>query len=296
MSDAAQKTGAIHDVGYQPYKGGRTPPARRFLVISRNVFGLAWRQRGPKFAIYSSLMVVIGASVFMSVGARVASMASRRAGVSMQDMVIFMSLSWFHFSAFLLAVMVGCATIANDLKMGAFQFYFARPVRGQDYVLGKLLGLGWLVGIPMLLGPLAVALIRLTFVDTFGQAMSASVVVPRAAAVGIIGTFAYVLPAAGIGALLEKRVPAQALYVIYAFVIEIIVHGIAHALKTPWVRALSASTDLDAISRRIFGMTADEGEPSWRLAAIALAVICALGYLAIRLRVKRAETHGLGAS
>jgi hypothetical protein len=288
---AAEQTGTIHDIGYQPYKGGRTPPGRRFLVIARNVITVAWRQKGPKAGLYGALMVAVTGVVMMA-------NLTRRGVPSpvMFDLVISQMVTGFQFCGFLLGLTVGCATIANDLKMGAFQFYFARPVRAVDYIRGKLLGLGLLLAVPLLAGPLVLALTRLTFAERLSDVPAMLPLVPRAILIGLVGTWGYMLPSAGIGALLERRVPAQALYVIYVWVIGSFAMLLAKVLHAPNIQVISAQRDVTVIAQHILHVYGDSDDPSWKAAAFGLAVTGALSYLAIRWRVRRAETEGLGAS
>lgn len=298
MSEAVpQKAGTIHDVGYQPYTGTRQPPSRRFLVIARNVIAVAWQQKwGVKLPVIGAIMVVIGAAVFMQVvGNRAAEgLRARGAPIPNAAAAIFFALPFLRFFAFIMAVTVACATIANDLKMGAFQFYFARPIRPRDYVGGKLLGLFCLIGLPLFACPVIMSIIRLLMVDDFGKAMGMIDIVPRAMALGLVGTAAFVLPAAGIGALMQSRVPAQALYAIYYLVLEFMVLGAVHALKMPLLGLLSTTSNLNNVGRALFGLDpAPHSAPAW-LAALAVAAIGALGYWIIQHRVAKAETAGLG--
>ena len=147
-------------------------------------------------------MYVLRSALFETVRAR-------GADIPRAEQIIFAADQFYELAAFILAVVWGCAAVANDLRLGAFQFYFARALRPRDYVAGKLLGLALLIGIPMFAGPVALSFIRLFLADGVAQAVHLASVVPRAIGLGVAGTAAYVLPVAGIGAL-ARQAPDRA--------------------------------------------------------------------------------------
>jgi ABC-2 type transport system permease protein len=289
----------IHDLGYQRYQGTRLAQARRFLVIARQVVRSAWRQRwGVKLPVVLAAMTVMGSAVFMfAMRHKFAEMVrSRGVPLPLPDQIIVMSGSFFEILAFVLAITVGCGTIADDLRAGAFHFYFARPLRPRDYVAGKLLGLCAVVAIPMLGGPFLLALIRLALADSSAELLRALPVVPRAIAYGAVGTLLYALPAAGLGALVGRRMPAQAAYAAYYIVVGGIVAGLAHALHAPALRAFALGADLEAVGRALFAVDAQPNTPPVLVAAAATAAFTLLGALAVWQRVRHAEAAGPGGA
>src|SRR6185295_12629918 len=141
--------------------------------------------------------------------------------------------------ALILAARVGCTNIADDLKVGAFQFYFSRTIRPRDYVWGKLLGIMTVVAIPMLGAPFIMAVFRLLLSDTWDEAGRTAPMVWHAILYGLIGTAAYALPAAAAGAIMKKRIWAQALFAAFAFVMGLMAEGMAEALEMKNIRLLA---------------------------------------------------------
>jgi hypothetical protein len=290
-------TSQIHDLGYEAYRGPRMPPSRRFLVIARNVFAVAWQSRwGVKVPLIYAVAVTLAASVVMYVVRdRLFEMVRERgAPIPRAEQIIFFAWTFLRLAGYILAAIVACAAVANDLRMGAFQFYFSRPLRPRDYVLGKLLGVTLVVGVPMFCGPVLLGLVRLLFADSLGQATQLLPILPRAGLLGILGTAALSLPAMALGAVLAKRQPAQALFVVYFVVLSTAAIAMAEFLHVPELSLLSIGADVEIIGRALFGVARETWQPDPWLAGGTLAVICGSSLAAIWWRVARAETASLG--
>ncbi len=289
-------TGTIHDQGYQRYQGMRLPQSRRFLVIARNVLTTAWKSRwGVKLPVLAAVITtVVAAGIMVAVGQIESRLGGPLGQLLRADAVLFYSTQFFGVWGLILAVTVATAAIADDLKSGAFQFYFSRPLRPSDYVRGKLLGLFALVGMATLAGPLVLSIIRLCLVDDVAEAVKLLAVIPRALLLGVAATLALVLPAAGLGALLTKRTPAQAAFIVYFVVFGTITEGLAHGLRTPYLALFSLRSDVLVIGRDLFGVYPEPYSPEPWQAGVAILVYALAGYLALRLRLRSAATAGLG--
>jgi ABC-2 type transport system permease protein len=289
----------IHDVGYATYRGPRTPPSRRFWVIAKNVFGVAWRSRwGVKFPFIVAAGTALTCSVIMYVlrNSLVDKVRARGAPIPRAEQIIFNGMIGFELAAYVLAAVVGCAAVANDLRLGAFQFYFSRPLRARDYLAGKLLGLALVIGVPMFCGPMLLAIVRLCFADDWGKAVSLLPVLPQAALLGILGTAAFVLPPVALGALIGKRQPAQALYIVCFVVLATAAEGMARVLEFPLLTLVDVRNDVDVVGRALFGVADIWPNLGPWPAAAALAIICGLSVAILWWRVSRAETSELGGS
>jgi hypothetical protein len=292
------ETAEIRDLGHAPYTGPRKPPSRRFWVISRNVVAVAWRSRwGVKLPVILAVGTTLTAAVAMYLlRLRLTeTVRARGAPIPQAEAIVFMAGSFYELSGFILALVVGCALIADDLRMGAFQFYFARALRPRDYVVGKLLGLALVIGIPLFLGPVVLAVVRLAYAESLAMAWDLSPVLPRAMLHGLLGTLAYVLPAAGIGAWVGKRQAAQALYAVYVMLVTPLAHALSGPLDLPLLRTLSLSSDLSVLGRAIFGLDHDGADPPVAASAASMVLLLGLALLAVWVRVRRAETSGMGS-
>src|SRR5262249_9607612 len=234
-------------------------------------------------------MYVLRSTLFETVRAR-------GVDIPRAEQIIFAADQFYELAAFILAVVWGCAAVANDLRLGAFQFYFARALRPRDYVAGKLLGLALLIGIPMFAGPVVLSLIRLFLADGAAQAVHLAPVVPRAIGLGIAGTAAYVLPVAGIGALTRKRQTAQALFAIYWLLVCPAAFALSWPLRLSSIRLISMPSWLSVAGHWLFdGAPAAYGPPVWAAGA-ALVVACAAGLALVARRVTDAAYRGLGGT
>ncbi len=139
----ATPLGQVHDLSYRRYAGRRLGHATRFLVIARYALMMQWRQRAVKLFLLGSLLVggitaaVLGAMWALS--GRVGEM-SPDAARELESYAVTAALNAQWVPAFLLVLVCGAPAVAADLKAGAFQFHFARPVSVGHYVLGRLVG------------------------------------------------------------------------------------------------------------------------------------------------------------
>lgn len=290
--DSGATRGAIHDLGYRPYTGPRRPYASRYLVVARNVVQMAWRLRfGVKAPIFGSALVVLGASIVMWVmGHRLTNLVrAQGAPLPHADAIVFSALPFLQLFGFVLATVVGCAAVADDLKVGAFQFYFSRPLRARDYVLGKLAGACFVIGIPLFCGPVLLSLLRLLYAESFGDALRLLPIVPRAIALGTAATLGYALPAVAAGAILPHRRAAQALFAVYFIVLAPMFEGFARHLGVPQILLLSLADDVSTVGRALFGLDArQDAPPAWQ-SAVALAGAATAAFALVHARVRRAE-------
>jgi ABC-2 type transport system permease protein len=294
----APAQGAIHDLGYAPYTGPRTPPSRRFWVIAENEVAVAWRQKwAVKVPLFFTAAFTLVALVSMYLLRNELAEVMRHGGVPLPrpDEIIFtMVILVYSFLGFLLAMAVACPSIADDLRLGAFQFYFSRPIRPRDYVFGKLLGLFAIVGLPLFAGPVLLALFRVLLSGSLEQAVAAAGVVLRAVALGLLATAAVLLPAVATGALARRRAMAQALYAVYYLLVGGIATSLSSTLDFPWVRLIATNADLATLGRALFGIVPEPHDPPAWAAAAAIGVIGGACAYLVMSRVKRAETAGLG--
>lgn len=303
--------GAIYSLGYERYQGPRRDLGTRFWIIARNVLRQAWKSTwGVKLPLVLAAMVLVGGSVAMWVlrhevvdAARSAAMEAREVmPVALEipgpEVAMYTTIGVLGFLAFVLTTTVGCRAIADDLRMGSFQFYFSRPLRVSDYVAGKLAGVLAVVGLPMLGGSVILALVRLLLARDAADAWAHADVLPRAVAVGVVGTLSYAIVGLALGALIGRRVWAQAGFAIYYVVLGGLIELAAAQTGQPWLALASIEANLTSLGVALFDAPAPPGSalpPAWAAAAFT-AVLVGLGMWIITWRIRRAETAALGGS
>jgi ABC-2 type transport system permease protein len=308
-SRSARRDGddAIYTLGYERYQGPRRDRATRFWIIARNVARQAWKSTwGVKLPLVLSSMVVVGACVAMwALRHRIFDMVRQAAAESPVPIAVpgveaalYVSVSVFAFLAFVLTTVVGCRAIADDLRMGAFQFYFSRPLQASDYVLGKLAGVLLIVGMPMFAGPVILALVRLLFAEGAADAWAHADIVPRAMAVGLVGTVSYAIVGLALGALVRRRIWAQAGFAIYYLVLANLIKTAANSAGEPLLALASIDANLTSVGVALLDAPLPPDTllpPAWA-AAVFTALLVGLGLAAILWRVRSAETAALGGS
>jgi hypothetical protein len=262
------------------------------------VLQVAWRARwGVRVPVLLAGAGTAAAAVVMWVLRDRLATAVRAQGLPIpvpDDVVYHMVVIVYGLLGFVISLTVASPSVADDLRSGAFQFYFSRPIRARDYVLGKVLGLFLVVGLPMVGGPLALALVRLLMAEDWAQAASLSALVPKALLLGLVGTAAHVLPAAGLGALVRQRRMSQAAFAIYYLVVSPLAVGLADLSRVPWPRLASLSADMRTVGRALFGIDPDPLDPPLWAAAASLVALSGVALWIVQRRVRRAEIAGLG--
>lgn len=138
----------IADLSYRNYDGPLDPPVTRWWAIAKMAMRLATQKRG--FWIWSALSgywYVVLLVVFF-----IADMISAQTSAAMTDgkSTFFSGIIWkdqfvhaFSFAQilfFVLALLLGTGSIANDNRAKALLVYLSKPCSRLDYVIGKWLG------------------------------------------------------------------------------------------------------------------------------------------------------------
>lgn len=226
-------SGAIHDLGYKRYLGTRRPQSTRWRVIVRNQLGTAWKTWWRmKMPLAFAVIAMFGWGVAMYVKHYFAG-GGRWSIVSL-DVMLAMATRWFCYAGFLVGLTVASGTIAADKQVGAFTFYFARPVRPIDYVLGKLGGL-FAVQLIVIAAPLTLlALFRCGLVDSTDELVHALPALAGTIATGVLAAAVYAAVPLGLSSLVQRRRNAIAIWATYYMIVCNIIFVIgatgAHAI------------------------------------------------------------------
>jgi ABC-2 type transport system permease protein len=255
----------IRDLGYKPYEGRLLPHRSRYRVLIARTLALAWASGLVKATLIVSLfpMIVCGVIIFIKVKAQ-QMLAAQGAPIQIDDPdvwvfnCIFWCQIWF---AFALSLRVGATAIADDVRTGAFQFYFARPVSRAHYLVGKAVPLALLV-LVVTAGPgLLLAVLRLGLSQDAGDAWGR---LPL-----LLGTLAYApiyaallaLPPLALSTLSRNAGGVQGLWAAVFFFSWVLGDGMAAATGVPAAALLSLPTNLMLVGQHLYGL-----EPAYPIA------------------------------
>ena len=293
--------GQIHDLGYKRYVGSRRSFETRWLVIMRHQLATSWRGwwRYKAWLICGLMATAVSGGVMYFLSGQMIRALTGFGGQQLKiiDAILPISMTWYCPIGFIISVSVCATMVAGDVQSGAFTFYFARSVRPRDYVLGKLAGLGVLVAMVMLFGPLALAVVRLALSDDLDQLVTLLPMLYKALAVGALGTLVYSAVPLGFSAVITNRRYALALWALYYVVIGWMAQGIAYVTR-PELAALDLNASLKMVMMNLFDARF-RGRSLQFSTSVALISILAHSAIAIGLvfwRVRKAQQTGVGGA
>ena len=137
----------IADLTYRNYDGPLDPPINRWWAIAKMSMRLSTKKKGFWiWSAFTSLWYLILLAIFYFADASSSAVASFGkqnpffASIVWKDMFLnaFSVAQLFYF---ILALLIGAGTIANDNRANALLVYLSKPCSKLDYVIGKWLGI-----------------------------------------------------------------------------------------------------------------------------------------------------------
>jgi hypothetical protein len=294
--------GTIHDLGYKRYGGTRLASSTRWRVIMREQIANGWKTwwRFKAALGFGVIVTVIAGGVMFLLQDETVKGVVLPDGIAatLTDAALPRSIQWYSRVAFLVSLTIGARVVAGDIQGGAFTFYFARSVRPRDYVLGKLAGMCALVAMIYIAGPLLLAISRLGLAESSDHLIELLPVLPKALAIGALGTLAFAAVPLGFSALVANPRYAMALWAAY----YLIVGGMAWVLSRitdSGIAALDIAASLDSFAYYLFDLELMWGRAKRIEPLLALGSLLAHAGAAIAIvvwRVRRAHLSGIGGS
>ena len=289
----------IYDLGYKRYLGTRRSQGTRWQVISRHVLSQSWK-KWWRYKVWMVLAVittiVVGAIMVASRSERLGDLRDAAPVVSLVDEIVFGSIRFYTAFAFLFSLTVAARVVASDLQTGAFTFYFSRPVRTIDYVIGKIVGLFVLQATLLLVPILVITLVRLGLSESTDELIKNLAYVPKSLLVGTIGALTYACLPLGFSALLGKPNLNLAVWAGFYVIVSTMIAGFAIYAEVPALATVDPVFALVSLSFRLFDVRAAGGEMLAPMGAAAAALLAysALGATIAYLRVNAAAHVGIG--
>ncbi|MFN3197880.1 MAG: ABC transporter permease subunit [Bradymonadia bacterium] len=295
----------IHAVGYRPLEGRDT----RFVPwpIARTALTLAWRRRATKGALLLCLVVFFGHALYL-VGRMMAMEYSMNfnAGLGAQMMLYSVLgqtqevLATFLHTQFLATALciavVGGGLVADDIKAGAFELYFARPIHRRTYAAGKLLAAATIPVVTILVPFCALWLIAVG-ISPEGQRESLWWLILPGLGGGLLATAMLACSLVGLSALGERGRTVGVVFVVALFALSGLAEGLTDA-GFEWAGYLSPQRNVSTIAKSLLDVSFTSSitdmlqphnvgvNPSALPSALSLLafILAGLGALAARLR------------
>lgn len=291
---AAAQSSPIRDRGYTRYDGSRLPHRNRYRVLAQRTLSLAWDSGLVKTTFILGMFPMVVCAVIMYLKIKAAQML-RAQGLPLPDQVadpehwvyycVYWCQLWF---AFVMSLIVAAPAIAEDVRTGAFQFYFSRPVSRGHYVGGKLASVAVLI-IAVCAGPgLLLALLRIALSDGAGEAVAQLPLLLATIGFALIYAATMTLPALALSALSRRSGYVMAAWTTAFFVPWILGEGTAAATDMPYAALLSIPTNLRLVAQAMFGVESSYPLP-WYLPAGVLAALLVASAVVLWRRLARAE-------
>lgn len=286
----APKEGAILDRGYQPYSGRYTPESSRWNVIAARMLRMSARQWWAILLMVATVIPLLVAAVQMWIMSKLYAMAPP--GVQVQSPDSYAMLPWGTMTlAFLIALFAGAGQVADDARAGAFQFYFARPVTRDQYLVGKVMPVVVLTMFIALVPSLLLSLLRLALSPTGTEAVKHLPLVGASLVVGVVESLVLALPAVAISSLSKRRSYVQGGFAILYLLPWIVGSIFVRVTRSAWPAVLSVPAHLENIARFVYRQPLPEGErslPVW-LSAAFVSLLVAGSFALLRRRLASVE-------
>ena len=289
----ATREGTIADRGYQPYRGGYTPESRRWQVIAGRMLRMSARQWWAILLLIATVIPLLVAAVRMWIMSKLSVMAPGMAsGIAVESPDTYVMLPGGTMTiAFLLALFSGAGQVADDARAGAFQFYFARPVTREQYLIGKLVPTLVLTLVVTLVPALLLSLLRLALLPSGAEVLRKLPLVGATIVIGSVEALVLALPAVAVSSLSRRRSYVQGGFATLYLLPWVMGSIFVKVTRSAWPALLSVPEHLTNLARFVYRLPAPEGErtlPVW-LSALFLSALVAGSLLLLRRRLAAVE-------
>ncbi len=276
----SEKSATIADRGYQPYRGGYTELSTRWMLVCKRSLSSALKQRWILILMVAALLVAAVAAVLTYLQSAVIPSAAVTALKSYTAPgIVSYSVATSSFGTLLLtlfiAIYCGGSAIAEDVRSGAFQFYFSRPLSRDQYLVGKLVPAVILLLSVSFVPTFLVALMRASLAKTIDEMTSLVYLPIGAIAFGVSQAIVYGLVSVALSSLARSRSYAQATVAGALFLPWILGRVIAPITRSYLPKLLSLPDLFDALAHALFRVPSglsDRILPIWLTIPTLLAI------------------------
>jgi ABC-2 type transport system permease protein len=288
---------AVYERNYGRYKGELTPEWSRFLILPR----YAWKDVFDSRVFVAFLVVCF---LLPFAGLLIIYFHHNLTALKLFNFPLDQLKDWMPINAtffrrgieiqswlcFLLAISVGPALIAPDLRNNGLPLYLSRPFTRTEYVLGKLTVLAGLMSLLTWIPGLLLFFFQgyLEGAGWLGENLRIGVAL-------FAGSWAWILVLSLVVLAISAWVKWKPVARISLIVVFLVLSGFAHLLNekldTWWGYMLSLSTAMSNTWAYLFGLEVDDTrfvQPAWA-AWLTLALGCALALWLLSRRIRAYE-------
>ncbi|MCA9670591.1 MAG: hypothetical protein KC503_33575 [Myxococcales bacterium] len=290
---AESKSAGIRDLGYARYDGPRLPPRRRYAVLAKQHLALFWRGGLVKAVLIVGMLPLLICAVVMyfklqAAKALAASSFKYNLGSPPEQWIyncVYWCQLWFGFA---MSMLVAAPAISDDVRTGAFHFYFARPVSKSHYAVGKLIAISTLIAV-LAAGPgFLLGVMRLSLASGSDDALKSLPILLAVLMYALLFAGTLTLPALALSSLTSKTGHVMGGWAALFFLPWPLGEATASTADMPYVALISLPTDLRLVAQWLFGVTPSYDVPVAAPLGVLLAV-CFGSALVLRARLEKVE-------
>ncbi len=284
----------IKEKGYSHWDGEFSPQKLPWWPITRYGIKLTLKKKFFKLTCALALIPAVVFLVMIYLAERIKDFSIIMDGGSELIKVnpalfnTYFTNEFLLFMIIIILVFAGAGLIADDLKYNSLQLYFSRPLRKQDYLLGKASVLVFFLLILTLVPGLILFIMKLIFsgdLNFFGDFPMLPL--------SIIGYSIFVTMFFSFYTLLLSSLSKSKRYVIILIVGVYFFSDILFAIfysifRNPYFSLLSLKVNLQQLGAAFFGVKAPQNVP-WIYSLLILAGICCLSGVVLIRKVKGVE-------
>jgi ABC-2 type transport system permease protein len=288
---------AVYERNYGRYQGALTSSWSRFLILPR----YAWKDvfESRIFAGFMVLCFLLPFAGLLMIYLHHNLAALRFLNLPLDELkqALPINASFFRrgiefqsWLCFLLALSVGPALIAPDLRNNGLPLYLSRPFSRTEYVLGKLMVLAGLMSLLTWIPGLLLFFFQgyLEGAGWLGDNLRIGFAI-------FIGSWAWILVVSlvvlAISAWVKWKPVARISLLVVFFLLAGFAEALNVALDTWWGHLLSLSSAMSTVWASLFGLEADNGrfpQPAWS-AWLTILLGCALSLWLLSRRIRAYE-------
>ena len=171
--------------------------------------------------------------------------------------------------AMLIAAIICSDIIADDLADSSFVLFFSRPTRTIDYLIGKFIGLSWVMGLFTFIPPILYVIVMMG-TQTGDDYTGGLKILGKTVVMGIF-TAIYFLPYGLLISSLTKRKAYAGVGIFMSFFVLVIISGIFSTFDSAW-NIISPFNMITYTYHLIYGRSLPSGIEGSQLAAAILAI------------------------